>query len=68
MAKKVGELFATDYMKLEFERDDRLGEDAIMIRSLWWNAQHGEWEILGEVLIPTAKMDDVIKILNKAKE
>ena len=66
---KIGEFFATDYMKLEFELDkDRLNKDAVIIRSLWWNAQHGDWEAIGEVFIPTTKIDDVINILNKAKE
>lgn len=68
MTRKIGEIFATDFMKLEFEKDDRLNEDAIMIRSLWWNAQHGDWESIGEIFIPTSKIDDVINILNKAKE
>jgi hypothetical protein len=66
--KKI-EIFATDFMKLEFERDkDRLREDAIVIRTLWYNAQHGDWEAIGEVLIPITKIDDVINILNKARE
>ena len=66
---KIGEFFATSFMKLEFEKDSkRIGEDAVIIRSLWWNAQHGDWEAIGEVFIPTAKIDDVINILNKAKE
>lgn len=69
MGKKVGEFFATDFMKLEFEMDkDRLREDVVIVRSLWWNAQHGDWESIGEVFIPTARIDDVINILNKVKD
>ncbi|MEM2856943.1 MAG: hypothetical protein QW416_07575 [Candidatus Nitrosocaldaceae archaeon] len=68
MRKRLGDIFA-DYMKLEFEYDDqRIKERIVIIRALWWNAQHGEWETLQEIFLPINKIDEVIKILNKVKD
>ncbi len=68
MDKKF-ELIATEFMKLEFEESDRiLNTDVIIVKTLWWNPQHGEWEELGKIFIPLNKLDDFINILNKYRE
>lgn len=68
MGKKIGEI-STDFIKLEFEYDkDRLGKSIVIIRSLWWNNQYGEWEEQQEIFLPSNKIDEIIKILNKVKE
>jgi len=69
MVKKIGEMFATDFMKFEFERDDkRLNKEAVLVRASWWNSYHGDWESSREpILIPLDKLDDFIQMLMKAK-
>ncbi len=68
MGKKF-ELIATEFMKLEFEENKEiLNRDAIIVRTLWWNPQYGEWESLGKIFIPLNKIDDFINILNKYRD
>ena len=69
MAKKIGEIFATDFLKFEFEREDKqLTKEAVLVRASWWNNYHGDWESSQEqILIPLDKIDDFIQMLNKAK-
>jgi hypothetical protein len=68
MDKKF-ELIATKFMKLEFEDSDRiLNTKVIIVKTLWWNSQYGEWEELGKIFIPLNKLDDFINILNKYRE
>lgn len=69
MAKKIGEMFATDFLKLEFERDEKqLKKDAIIVRAYWWNAYHGDWESSQErIFIPLDKVDEFVGILTKEK-
>ncbi len=69
MGKKVGELFVTEFMRLEFEYDkERLKQDMLIIRASWWNKQYGEWEELQEIFLPMNKIDEIVEILLKAKE
>lgn len=70
MGKKIGEIFATDYMKFEFERDDtHLKKKAILVRASWWNNFHGDWESSQEqILIPLDKVDEFMHMLVKAKD
>ncbi len=69
MAKKIGEMFATNFMKFEFELDDKhLNKEAVLVRASWWNSYHGDWESSQEpILIPLDKLDDFIQMLMKAK-
>ena len=70
MVKKIGEMFATDFMKFEFEHDDKqLKREAVLVRASWWNDYHGDWESSREpIIIPLDKIDDFIKMLTKAKD
>lgn len=70
MAKKIGEMFATDFLKFEFEHEDKqLKKEAVLVRASWWNNYHGDWESSQEqILIPLDKIDDFIKMLMKAKD
>ncbi len=69
MAKKIGEIYATDFLKLEFEYDtEQLKREAVIVRALWWNSYHGDWESSREhVFIPLDRIDDVVSMLMKAK-
>lgn len=67
MKKRLGDIY-TDFMKLEFEYDDeKIKEEIVIIRAAWWNPQYGEWEELQEIFLPINKIDEIIKILDKAK-
>jgi len=69
MGSKIGEMFATDFLKLEFEYDkEHLKKDAVLVRALWWNNYHGDWESSDEqIFIPLDKIDDFVQMLKKAK-
>lgn len=69
MARKIGEMLATDYLKFEFEREDQqLKKEAVLVRASWWNSYHGDWESSHEqILIPVDKIDEFIRILDKAR-
>ena len=69
MGNKIGEIFATEYMKFEFERDDiHLKKEAILVRASWWNSFHGDWDSSQEqILIPLDKVDEFVQMLAKAK-
>jgi hypothetical protein len=69
MAKKIGEILATDFMKFEFQYDDKqLEKEAVLVRASWWNNYHGDWESSREpILIPLDKIDDFVQMLLKAK-
>lgn len=68
MAKRIGEMHATESMKLEFELDkEHLGKDAVLVRASWWNNYHGDWEALEKILIPVDKIDEFTAILRKAR-
>jgi len=70
MVKKIGEMYATDFLKFEFEQDDKhLKKEAVLVRASWWNNYHGDWESSQEqILIPLDKIDDFIQMLRKAKD
>lgn len=67
--KKLGEMLATDFMKFEFEYDDKhLKKAAVLVRASWWNNYHGDWESSQEqILIPLDRIDDFVQMLMKAK-
>ncbi len=66
---KIGEIFATNFMKFEFEHDDKhLNKDAVLVRASWWNSYHGDWESSQEqILIPLDKIDEFVQMLMKAR-